>query len=203
MTSRALRLLAALLLSAAVLAGCGGDDGDDAASTSTTDAAEDEAADETTTTSSPSTTEAADPEATTTTASGGGASGVPDPAELADVDFCGLDRVGDESDAFFILFDPATTPDARAEAADYVEALYARIGQAAPPEIAADVALVLEGAAAFLEALEGHGWDIVALQAAAESDPELAAVYAFDDPATVAAGDNIDAWIDANCPDVD
>jgi hypothetical protein len=195
MSIRALRLLAALLVAVLALAACGGDD-DEPAATSTTTEAEEEEPEESTTT-----TEAEDTEEDTTETTEAAAGGTLDEGSLESIDFCELDRVGDESDAFLILFDPASTPEQINEASSFIAAFYARINDAAPPEIAGDVATVVSGAEAYLSTLAEYDFDNAALAEAMEADPELEATMAgFEDPAFQAAADNVDAWVEVNCP---
>jgi ABC-type glycerol-3-phosphate transport system substrate-binding protein len=73
---------------------------------------------------------------------------------------------------------------------------------AAPEEVRDDFAIVAEGITEFAEALEDAGGDLS--DPATFADPAVSAALqeaaqAFEDPAFVEAGENINAWVEANC----
>jgi hypothetical protein len=200
MTSRTLRLLAALMASMLLLAACGGDDGDDDATTTT-----EAEADETTTTEAEAdettTTEATDDttEDTTegTTEEGAGSF---DLEALAEVDdFCDLDDLGDSMDDTLFSGEPSS-PEAMEQAYQAMGAFFVRANQLAPDEIADDFAILSNGMSELMAVLADYEWDFAAMSMAAMEDPELEArLSALDTPEFDAASENIDAWITANC----
>ncbi|QGG94674.1 hypothetical protein [Actinomarinicola tropica] len=204
MTTRALRLLAAVLAAVLLAAACGGDDdGDDATTTTSAEEAEEETtttseAEEETTTTSEETTE-------TTEEAGGTTGGTLDLEALADVDdFCELESFGDDiDDAIFddTAEEPAT-PEQMQASFDAMSAFLTRANQIAPEEIRADFALVSEGFLELIGLMAEYDYDFMALGMAAQQDPELAQrLELLESPEYQQASENVDAWIDANCGD--
>jgi|GEM_PF-6199327 hypothetical protein len=193
MKNRTPRLLAVLLAGTLVLGACGDDDAEDAADP-------DEA---TTSTTAPEDGE--DDAATDDDATDDGSDGADDEGSgdfdasiLAGIDdFCDLDDVDDEAiDQLFESEDPAE----RREGYDVFRAFFVRALQIAPSELKGDLQSMADGMEPFLDLLEEHDYDFMAMYAASESDPELAArLEALEDPELQAASDRVDVWIEANC----
>lgn len=213
MSTRTLRLLAALLAAVLLAASCGGDDDDEPATTTTSEAADD---DEGTTTTSDGEDTTTTSEGTSDTTAGGGegeegagggeggtVDGGPMIDDLAAIDdFCSLDAYANEMDDA-IFADPGAgppDPERQREMRAVVEALYVRAAQVAPAELRGDFAIVSEGFGQLFDLLEEFDYDSMAMFMAMESDPELAArLEAIEAPEYQQASDNIQAWVDANC----
>lgn len=200
MMSRTPRLIAVLLAGALVLGACGDDDdAADDTTTTTTEAPADGGTDD----------EGTDDEGTDGGDDGsddggdgaddGGSTGF-DPSQLAGIDdFCDLDDLGDESfDSLFTT--DSEDPAERREAYDLLRAFYARAVMIAPSEIRGDVESMIRGIEPLFELLAEYDYDFMALYAASEADPAIATqLEAFEDPELQAAGDRVDAWVEANC----
>lgn len=199
MTTRPHRLIAALFASLLVLAACGDDGGDEADGTTTTAAAQEtDATDDTETTET--TAETTETTETTEGGSSGGSGFGFDAGDLAAIDhFCDLESIG-ENIEFDLFDDAAATPDQIQDGIDAMSAIFARGNQLAPPEISEDFATLTRGMADLIGVLSDYDFNFMELMTAAEADPELEARFnSLNSPELIAASDNVEAWIEANC----
>jgi len=199
MSSRLLRLLAALLASVLVLGACGGDDDEDddttGSTTSTTVEAPGDGDDEADTTDD-TVEETVDPDEGDDTGTDEDAASF-DPAVLESVDdFCQLDAVGDE--AFMAL--TSDTPEGAEQGAQFMAAFFTRATEIAPDELSEDLRVLTGALGELYAAAADHDYDIEAMYAAAAEDPELQArLDAADAPEVEAADQRVTDWVDANC----